>query len=52
VLVKAFNNIDFKHLLSLVGSTRNSSNESAPTCPNMDRSASAGQTLGKSEPSL
>lgn len=34
------------------GSTRNSSNESAPICPNMDRSASAGQTLGKSEPSL
>jgi 8-hydroxy-5-deazaflavin:NADPH oxidoreductase len=52
VLVKAFNNIYFKHLLSLVGSTRNSSNESAPICPNMDRSASAGQTLGKSEPSL
>ena len=34
------------------GSTRNSSNESAPICPIMDRSASAGQTLGKSEPSL
>jgi hypothetical protein len=35
-----------------VAATRNSSNESAPICPNMDRSASAGQTLGKSEPSL
>jgi hypothetical protein len=34
------------------GSTRNSSNESAPICPNMGRSAWAGQTLGKSEPSL
>ena len=33
------------------GSTR-SSNESAPIRPNMDRSASAAQTLGKSEPSL
>jgi NAD(P)-dependent dehydrogenase (short-subunit alcohol dehydrogenase family) len=35
-----------------VAATRNSSNESAPICPNMDRSASAGQTLRKSEPSL
>ena len=34
------------------GRDENSSNESAPICPNMDRSASAGQTLGKSEPSL
>jgi hypothetical protein len=36
----------------VVSTARNSSNESAPICPNMDRSASAGQTLGKSEPSL
>ena len=35
-----------------VAATRNSSIESAPICPNMDRSASAGQTVGKSEPSL
>ena len=34
------------------GRDENSSNESAPICPNMDRSASAGETLGKSEPSL
>ncbi|HEY5052856.1 MAG TPA: hypothetical protein VII45_05545, partial [Solirubrobacterales bacterium] len=34
------------------GIDEKSSNESAPICPNMDRSASAGQTLGKSEPSL
>ena len=34
------------------GRDENSSNESALICPNMDRSASAGETLGKSEPSL
>jgi hypothetical protein len=28
------------------------SSHDAPICPNMHRSASAGQTLGKSEPSL